>query len=191
MSRRVRQWTAVLGLSAWLVGCAEPPAKELSQAQGALDAARAAGAAEFAAEEFKAASDTLARAHEAVTQRDYRAALSYALDSSERAQVAAKAAVEGRVKARVAAEQAINEVATVRAQVEARLASPEARRVPAAARRSAQRAVEAATAAMTAARSAVEQGQLTATAALAAHRQALRDALAALEPPPARSRPAR
>ncbi len=58
-----------------LVGCAEPPAKELSQAQGAIDAARAAGAAEYAVEEFTAASDTLARAHQAVTERDYRAAL--------------------------------------------------------------------------------------------------------------------
>ena len=98
-SLRQARLLLVVCLVAPFPGCAAPPSKELSQAQGALDAARAAGAAEYATQEFTAASDMLARAHQAVTERDYRAALSHALDSSARAQAAAKSAVEGRVLA--------------------------------------------------------------------------------------------
>jgi hypothetical protein len=167
-----------------LAGCAEPPAKELSQAQGAIDAARAAGAAEYATEEFTAASDTLARANRAVTERDYRAALSYALDSSARAQAAAKSAVEGRVKARLAAEKTIAENAAAIAHVQTRLGAAEARRVPAAARRRAQQTVAAAEAALAKARAAVEKGDLSATAALPAQTTALTEAAKTLDPPP-------
>lgn len=167
-----------------LVGCAEPPAKELSQAQGAIDAARAAGAAEYTVEEFTAASDTLARAHQAVTERDYRAALSHALDSNARAQAAAKSAVEGRVKARLAAEKTIAEITAAITQVQTRLAAGEARRVPAAARRRAQQIVAAADAAVVSARAAVEKGELSATAGLPAHTTALTEAARTLDPPP-------
>ena len=87
-------------------GCAEPPNKEMNQAQGAIDAARAAGADRFASAEF-AATDALKRSEEAVTAGDYRQALSHAIDSRERAQSAAKMAVEGRANARGQAERAI------------------------------------------------------------------------------------
>ena len=73
-----------------LVACGEPPDKEMHQAQGAIDAARAAGADTYAPDEFKAAVDALARAQDAVAQRDYRLALNNALDSRERAQNAAR-----------------------------------------------------------------------------------------------------
>ena len=85
-------------------------------------------------------------AGQAVTERDYRAALSHALGASALAQAAANSAVEGRVTARLAAEKAIAEVAAAVAQVQTRLAAPEARRVPAAARRTAQQVVAATTA---------------------------------------------
>lgn len=173
----------VLCLVAALAGCAEPPTKEMSQAQGALNAARAAGAAEYAADEFKAASDMLARADRAVTEGDYRAALSHALDSSERAQAAAKSAVEGRAQAERTAGRVIGEVAVAVAQVQARLAAPEARRVPVAARRRAEQAVAAAEPAVAAARAAVSKGQLAVAASLAPHRDALAAALTALVPP--------
>ena len=67
----------------------EPPDKEMQQAQGAIDAARAAGADQYAHEEFAAAQEALTHANEAVEQRDYRLALNHALDSRERAQNAA------------------------------------------------------------------------------------------------------
>jgi hypothetical protein len=102
-------------------GCAEPPSKEMNQAQGAIDAARAAGADRFAAAEFGAATDALKRSEEAVAAGDYRQALSHAIDSRERAQNAAKLAVEGRADARGQAERGISEVATLLSQAQAQL----------------------------------------------------------------------
>lgn len=105
--------------------CAEPPDKEINQAQGAIDAARAAGADRFAAGEFSAATDALKRADEAVAAGDYRLALNHAIDSRERAQSAAKMAVEGRVDARGRAERAMSEVATLISRAQAQLKDPD------------------------------------------------------------------
>lgn len=104
--------------------CAEPPNKEINQAQGAIDAARAAGADRFAASEFAAATDALKRSEEAVAAGDYRLALNHAIDSRERAQSAAKMAVEGRADARGQAERAIAEVATLISRAQAQLKNP-------------------------------------------------------------------
>jgi hypothetical protein len=106
-------------------GCAEPPHKEMNQAQGAIDAARAAGADRFAAAELTAATDALKRSEEAVAAGDYRQALSHAIDSRERAQHAAKAAVEGRADLRGQAERSISEVATLLARAQAQLKDPD------------------------------------------------------------------
>jgi hypothetical protein len=107
------------------VGCAEPPSKEMNQAQGAIDAARAAGADRFAPTELGAATDALKRSEEAVAAGDYRLALNYALDSRERAQNATKVAVDGRVNARGQAERAIAEVATLLARAQTQLKDPD------------------------------------------------------------------
>lgn len=109
--------------------CADPPNKEMNQAQGAIDAARAAGADKFAAAEFTAAIDALKRSEEAVTAGDYRQALSHAIDSRERAQNAAKMAVDGRADARGQAERAVSEVATLLARAQAQLKDPDIARV--------------------------------------------------------------
>lgn len=101
--------------------CAEPPSKEMNQAQGAIDAARAAGADRFASSEFLAATDALKRSEDAVAAGDYRQALSHAIDSRERANSAARQAVEGRANARGQAERAIAEVATLLSQAHAQL----------------------------------------------------------------------
>lgn len=93
----------------------------MNQAQGAIDAARAAGADRFAASEFLAATDALQRSEDAVAAGDYRQALSHAIDSRERAQNAAKLAVEGRANARGQAERAISEVATLLARAQVQL----------------------------------------------------------------------
>ena len=85
----------------------------MNQAQGAIDAARAAGADQFAAAEFTAAVDALKRSEEAVAAGDYRRRSATRIDSRERAQNAAKLAVEGRADARGEAERAIAEVATL------------------------------------------------------------------------------
>ena len=122
--RRLALITAILSAS-----CAEPPSKEMNQAQGAIDAARAAGAEKFAAVEFAAAADALKRSEEAVAAGDYRQALSHALDSRERAQDAAKQAVDARADARGQAERAIAEVATLLSRAQAQLKDPDIARL--------------------------------------------------------------
>lgn len=106
----------------------DPPDKEIQQAQGAIDAARAAGADRYATEEFKAAQDALKRAHDAVSQRDYRLALNNALDSRERAQNAAKQAADGKAIARVAADRALSAATTALTAAQAALKGAEAPR---------------------------------------------------------------
>lgn len=110
-------------------GCAEPPNKEINQAQGAIAAARAAGADRFAATEFSAATDALKRSEDAVAAGDYRLALNHAIDSRERAQSAAKLAVEGRADARGQAERAIAEVATLISRAQTQLKDPDITRL--------------------------------------------------------------
>ncbi len=104
-----------------LTSSGEPPSKELHQAQGAIDAARAAGADAYATEDFGAAVDALKRAEDAVAQRDYRLALSQALDSRERAQAAAKLAASQKAAVRSEAERMLAEVTSAVAVAAARL----------------------------------------------------------------------
>jgi hypothetical protein len=121
----------VLFICTLAVGCGEPPSKEMHQAQGAIDAARAAGADVYAAEEYKAATEALQHAEEAVGQRDYRLALNYALDSRERAQNAAREAATARAQARSTAERMLAEVTAALAAAGSRLDEAHERRVPA------------------------------------------------------------
>jgi hypothetical protein len=123
MLRVVRRLALIITILS--AGCAEPPNKEMNQAQGAIDAARAAGAEKFAAQEFTAAVDALKRSEDAVAAGDYRQALGYAIDSRERAQTAAKTAVDGRTEARGQAERTISEVATLVARAHTELKAPE------------------------------------------------------------------
>jgi len=114
-----------------IAGCSEPPQKELDQAQGAVDTARAAGADQYAVDDYTAATTSLQKAHEAVDQRDYRQALSYALDARERAKAAASAAADGQAKARSDAEARITALLARTQQLDTRLSAAEAAKVPA------------------------------------------------------------
>jgi len=126
---RVVRRLALITATILSVSCAEPPNKEMNQAQGAIDAARAAGADRFAAAEFTAAQDALKKSEAAVADGDYRQALSHAIDSRERAQNAAKLAVDGRADARGHAERAIAEVATLLSRAHAQLKAADAARL--------------------------------------------------------------
>jgi len=96
----------------------------MDQAQGAIAAARAAGAEQYAQAELAAAVDSLRRSEEAVTQRDYRLALSLAIEGQSRAQNAARLAGEARAKARGDAERAVGEVNSLLTHARERLADP-------------------------------------------------------------------
>ena len=103
----------------------------MQQAEGAIEAARAAGAEQYARDEFAAAQDLLKRAGEAVALRDYRLALNYALDSREQAQNAARLAADGKAIARVEADRATSALVTALAALQARLKTAETARLPA------------------------------------------------------------
>jgi len=126
--RRLPAW--LLAMLLLLPACAEPPNKELGQAQGALDAARAAGAEQYAPAEYQTAADSLKAANDAVNQRDYRLALNNALESRERAQNAARQAAETRARVRSEVERSMAEVAALLAQANARVAAAEKGRAP-------------------------------------------------------------
>ncbi len=93
----------------------------MDQAQGALDAARAAGAAEYATSEFRAAEVALERSHQAVADDDYRLALSHALDARERARNAAGQAADQQAQVRSEAERTVTLIEEALRIVSARL----------------------------------------------------------------------
>lgn len=107
----MRRLAAFLCALLLCVACSEPPQKEIDRAQGAIDAARAAGAERYASEEFAAATTALQQAHDAVAQRDYRTALSRALTAHERAQESARQAADGKARARADAEVSLTAAA--------------------------------------------------------------------------------
>jgi len=123
-------------LRAWLLAslvvaaCGTPPNKEMDQAQGAIDAARAAGADRYASVDYEAAINALKLANDAAAQRDYRLALNHALDSRERAQNAARAAAENHARIRGEVERSMAEIAGVLAEANARIAAAQTGRIP-------------------------------------------------------------
>lgn len=132
MSRRVSCALsgALLCVSLLSTACGTPPTREMDQAQGAIDAARAARADRYAVAEDEAAVKALNQAHEAVGQRDYRLALNYALDSRERANNAAKEAADQQVILRSGAERSLGEVTALLDRANQRLAAADAAKVP-------------------------------------------------------------
>src|SRR6266508_3029321 len=103
--------SACLFAALLLSACGDPPNKEMDQAQGAIDAARAAGADRYATTEYTAATDALKRAQDAVAQRDYRQALNEALDRREHAQNSAREAAETRAQLRGEVERDMAQIA--------------------------------------------------------------------------------
>jgi len=127
-ARRFARQVAAVAVAASMIACAEPPTREINQAQGALDAARAAGAETYATPEFQAADAALRRAHAAVGERDYRQALGFALEAREQARTAAREAAAARARAAADVAQQIQTSARRLETATARLASPSATR---------------------------------------------------------------
>jgi hypothetical protein len=119
---RAATWLAALAFTLAAAGCAEPPQKELDQAQAAIEVAVSAGAERFATDALNGARTALIQARDAVSQRDYKLALSHALDSRERAQVATRAAGEARAALAREVDGSLTEVTAVLDRVRTRLA---------------------------------------------------------------------
>jgi hypothetical protein len=142
---------ALVGALMVLACGGDPPDKEIQQAQGAIDAAKAVGAEQYARDEYTAAQTALKNAADAVEQRDYRLALNHALDARDRAKTAAQQAADRKAAARVDADRALAAAARALTEAQARLTAAEsahaagrtlaeARRTIAAAERSMQKA---------------------------------------------------
>src|ERR1051325_6133067 len=125
-----RRLSALLFAALLITACGDPPNKEMDQAQGAIDAARAAGADRYASAEFTAATDALKRAQDAVTQGDYRQALNEALDSREHAQNAAREAADTRAQVRGEVERDMAQIAALIAEANTRMNAATRTRVP-------------------------------------------------------------
>lgn len=183
-------------LSILLSACGgDPPDREIQQAEGAIGAARAAGADQYAQEEFLAAGQALARAREAVDQRDYRLALNHALDSRERAQNAAREAAQNKAKARTDADRAITDAIAMVTAARTSLKAAGAARVPRKTLAAVQRATTVGDTAVQEARAAFDAGDYRAVldtlpASMSDLAGALRDLDAATKQAP-RPRPRR
>ncbi|MGE0461245.1 MAG: DUF4398 domain-containing protein [Vicinamibacterales bacterium] len=189
---RLTSLVAIIVVILLAAACSEPPSKEMNQAQGAIDAARAAGAEQYAPDELKAAIDALAQSEVAVTARDYRLALAHALDSRERAQEAARAAVDARAKARGDAERELAEATALLQRVQARLKDPAVAKLPRRAIAAHQQTVTTVETALQKARASLEVEQYDEVGRAAADAtsglRAVLDALDAGTTPPARQR---
>ncbi|NOT27129.1 MAG: DUF4398 domain-containing protein [Acidobacteria bacterium] len=179
-------------LAVLVSACAEPPSKEMDQAQGAIDAARAAGADRYATTEYSAATDALNKANEAVAVRDYRLALNYALESREYAQNAARAGAETQAKVRAGVERSTTEISALMATARARLMTAREARVAARLLTEPTASVTAAEAALQKSGEAVAAGDyLAATEALMGVRDTLTAAIGAIDAAVSTRRPAR
>jgi hypothetical protein len=156
-SRRLLLSLAIVA-AATGAACGDPPDKEMQQAQGAIDAARATGADQYARDEFTAAEAALKRAQDAVAQRDYRQALNDALDARERAQTAAKDTVNRKATARADAEKALADATAALNESRAKAKTAETGRANARALSAARSAMGVGESSLQEARTAFERG---------------------------------
>lgn len=126
----MRAFPAVLLSLSLLAACSAPPQKEIDLAQGAIDAAQAAGAEQYATQELASASASLQEAHDASAQRDFRLALTRALDAHDRALEAARAAAEGHARARGETDAAITSARAAVDRLAQRIETPETALLP-------------------------------------------------------------
>jgi hypothetical protein len=165
--------------------CAEPPDREMQQAEGAIEAARAAGADQYAREEFAAAEDALRKAEEAVVLRDYRLALNHALDSRERAQTSARMAADNKAIARADADRALMSAMAALNDAHTKLKAAEGARPPAKGLAESRQAIADADAAVQEARTQFDDGDYhPVIEAMQPLPERLQAAVSALEPPP-------
>jgi hypothetical protein len=143
-----------LALSTGLA-CSSPPDKERGQAEGAIEAARAAAADVYAPADLAAAVAALAQYDAAVAQKDYRQALNAALNARDRAYEAAGRASSAKAEARGRAEQLIQSLDTLSLSITQRIAGTAMPRITGAGAQRLRPAVAAASVALQEARTAI------------------------------------
>ena len=94
--RMMRRLVAPIFGAILFTACSSPPDKERHQAEGAIAAAREAGAEAYAPNELAIAETSLNKYEAAVAERDYRLALSLAVEARDTAYRAAKHAAAGK-----------------------------------------------------------------------------------------------
>ena len=172
--------------------CSEPPQKEIDQAQAAVDAARTAGADRYAADEYNGAVETLQKARGSVDQRDYRQALSYAIDARQRASEASRSAVDAIAKLKTDAQRAFKTEDERVTHLESVLHEDEAAKTPAQQLRTAREAVSAARASLQEPRRLLDAGRYEeAMLALTAAREQVDLAVDEVGALPAHGKPAK
>jgi hypothetical protein len=177
-------------LAVCAAACSPPPQKEIDRAQGALDAAKAAEAPRYATTEFTAASTSMQQAHDAVEQRDYRLALTKALEASEHAQQAVRQAADAKARARGDVERAMATDAASLQQLQL-LIKADGPRVPAATLAAARETAASATTALQKAGALVKTDQyIEAHDAMRGQRERIAEQMRAMNEA-ARARPAR
>jgi hypothetical protein len=154
----------------------------MDRAQGAIDAARAAGAEQYAPTEYSAATAALSSANDAVAAGDYRLALNHALQSHEYAQNAARATADTKARMRAEVERAVTDVTALVADGETRIAAARRAGVPRRVLTPAVDALAAARASLQKAGEAVAAGDyLAANAALEGVKEGAAKALAGVD----------
>jgi hypothetical protein len=121
MTQSAVRGTALAFLGLLLTNCAQPPSREIAAAETALAEARRAGGDAYAPEPMQQANAALQAARQKVEQKDYRGALSSAVDAAEKARAAAAAVPSAKILLKGAAETAqaeaqaaMDEVAAIR-----------------------------------------------------------------------------
>jgi chromosome segregation ATPase len=107
------------------VACQQPPTREITAAEAAVEAARKAGADHYAADRWREAEAALRAARDKIQAKDYRGALSSANEASEKSRSAVQAVQSARALARSAVQLA-------RAEIEAEIEEVDAIRQEAA-----------------------------------------------------------
>lgn len=122
----------ILVVALLTLSCSAPPEKEHQLALQALLAARTADTATYAPQELAGAEAALVSYDRAVADRDYRQALSRALEAREKATLAPQVAGERKAQARVQADSLLAECNAVLSSLRTRMTASGANRPTAA-----------------------------------------------------------
>ena len=93
-----------------VVACAKPPTAQLADAETAVSAAQMAGADQYAAQDFAVAQEALMNAQAKMEEKDYKGALTAAVDAKAKAEIAQGAVEAGREQAKTQAINLMGEV---------------------------------------------------------------------------------